>query len=151
MCSSDLTMRSKTEYVIVENEKGRQEPRKIGLAPIQREGMDYEFTTVFDITQNHIATASKDRTNLFHDDFFTLSELTGQKLKDWLETGYEVDARKRQQQILWLRYLNVFNQDAKQAADAMKNVTGKTSFMDCTEADIQALISDIEKKEQLSD
>ena len=84
-CHIIATMRSKTEYVLVENEKGKQEPRKMGLAPIQRDGMDYEFTTVFDLNQNHSVNVSKDRTSLFDGEIFTLSELTGQKLKQWLD------------------------------------------------------------------
>jgi len=60
------TMRSKTEYVIEESANGKKVPRKIGMAPVQREGMDFEFTVVFDVDQNkHYATASKDRTSLF--------------------------------------------------------------------------------------
>lgn len=37
------TMRSKTEYVLEEDEKGKKVPRKIGVAPVQRDGMEYEF------------------------------------------------------------------------------------------------------------
>ena len=60
------TMRSKTEYIIEENDKGKKVPRKIGMAPVQREGLDFEFSLVFDIDQHrHVATASKDRTGLF--------------------------------------------------------------------------------------
>ena len=42
-------MRTKVDYVVEADSKGKQVPKKIGLAPIQREGMDYEFTVVFDI------------------------------------------------------------------------------------------------------
>lgn len=96
-CHIIATMRSKTEYVLVENDKGKQEPRKMGLAPVQRDGMDYEFTTVFDLSQNHIATTSKDRTSLFDGETFTLSEEVGKKLKVWLDTGVDMNARKTQQ------------------------------------------------------
>lgn len=38
------TMRSKTDYVLEKNEKtGKSVPRKVGMAPIQRDGMEYEF------------------------------------------------------------------------------------------------------------
>lgn len=37
------TMRSKVEYVLEEDEKGKKVPRKVGVAPVQREGMEYEF------------------------------------------------------------------------------------------------------------
>lgn len=149
-CHIIATMRSKTEYIQTENENGKKEIVKVGLAPVQREGMDYEFTTVFDLNSNHTATATKDRTSIFDGEIFTLSEFTGEKLKEWLDTGYDVTERKRQQQILWQRYLNVFNQDAKQAADVMKNITGKTNFANCSTDDFQALLNDIEQREQLS-
>jgi hypothetical protein len=42
-----VTMRSKAEYVIEEREgkdgRKKQTPRKVGLAPIQRDGLEYEF------------------------------------------------------------------------------------------------------------
>ena len=39
------TMRSKMDYVVETNEKGKSVPKKVGLAPIQREGLDYECAT----------------------------------------------------------------------------------------------------------
>lgn len=82
------TMRSKVEYALQENDKGRMQPVKMGLAPIQREGMDYEFTIVFDISvDKHLATCSKDRTSLFQDTVSVIGEETGKKIKEWLEEG----------------------------------------------------------------
>lgn len=81
------TMRSKTEYALQTNDKGKQEPKKIGMAPIQREGMDYEFTSVFDMDINHNAIPSKDRTGLFDGKIFKPTTETGITLKTWLEEG----------------------------------------------------------------
>ena len=78
------TMRSKQDYILETNEKGKQAPKKVGLAPIQREGMEYEFTTVFDIGMDHNAAVSKDRTSLFDGEIFKISEKTGIKLMKWL-------------------------------------------------------------------
>lgn len=78
------TMRAKVDYVLETNEKGKQVPKKVGLAPIQREGLEYEFTCVLDLFDNHTCKASKDNTDLFHDDIFMPSEETGQKLMLWL-------------------------------------------------------------------
>lgn len=83
------TMRAKTEYVLEKNDKGRDVPRKVGMAPIQREGMDYEFTTVFDIDLNHNAACSKDRTSMFDGKIFPLNEKTGEQLLKWLDQGTE--------------------------------------------------------------
>lgn len=89
-CHIIATMRSKTEYVLEENERGKQTPRKVGMAPVQREGMDYEFTIVFDIDQaKHIATTSKDRTDLFNGFCNVLSEEHGKMIAEWLNGGTE--------------------------------------------------------------
>lgn len=83
------TMRAKQEYVLETNDKGKQQPKKVGMAPVQREGMEYEFTVMLDVDMNHIASASKDRTSLFDGRFFKIGEDTGAELLQWLETGSE--------------------------------------------------------------
>ena len=87
-CHIIATMRSKTDYAMIQNDKGRTEVRKIGLAPVQRDGMDYEFTTVFDLTMEHTVTVSKDRTGLFDSQIFVISKETGKILSNWLNSGY---------------------------------------------------------------
>lgn len=91
-CHVIATMRSKTEYVLETNDRGKQEPKKVGMAPVQREGMDYEFTTVLELATNHNATVSKDRTSLFDGQIFKPSEKTGEALLAWLETGVDIPA-----------------------------------------------------------
>ena len=87
-CHIIATMRSKTDYAMDKNERGYTEIRKVGLAPVQREGMDYEFGTVFDISLEHVAVASKDRTGLFDSKMpFTISQETGKILRKWLDEG----------------------------------------------------------------
>lgn len=81
------TMRSKTEYVLEDNGKGKKVPRKIGTAPIFRDGIEYEFTTVFEVNQQHIASVSKDRTGLFDGESMLLSPKEGERLYAWLQQG----------------------------------------------------------------
>lgn len=45
--------------------------------------MEYEFTIFFEISQEHVATASKDRTNIFDGKYFTPCEETGRMLVRW--------------------------------------------------------------------
>jgi len=78
------TMRSKTEYVLETNDKGKQVPRKVGMAPVQRDGMEYEFTVVLDISDAHIAHATKDRTSTLDGSYFKVTAQTGAALKEWL-------------------------------------------------------------------
>ena len=83
-CHIIATMRSKTEYIQSENDRGRTEIRKVGLAPIQRDGVDYEFGIVFDLNAEHLATVSKDRTRLFDGNVFNITADTGKLLRQWL-------------------------------------------------------------------
>lgn len=103
-CHVIATIRTKTAYEVVEDERGKKAPKRIGLAPIQRQGMEYEFTCVLDLAvDSHIATASKDRTGLFDAKHFVITEQTGADLLAWLESGEEAvekvdpfaDLRKR--------------------------------------------------------
>jgi hypothetical protein len=90
-CHIIATMRTKQDYVQVE-ENNKKAVKKLGMAPVQREGMDYEFTVVLDLSQEHVATATKDRTSLFDGQHFTPSEETGKQLLEWLNKGAAVPA-----------------------------------------------------------
>lgn len=78
------TMRSKQDYVLDQGEGGKTTPRKVGMAPVQRDGMEYEFTVVLDLAMDHNAVASKDRTDLFEGMVFKPSRDTAKILLDWL-------------------------------------------------------------------
>ena len=88
-CHIIATMRAKQEYVLETNDKGKQMPKKVGMAPVQREGMEYEFTVMLDVDMQHTASASKDRTGLFDGQYMKISEDTGKMLLGWLDTGTE--------------------------------------------------------------
>jgi hypothetical protein len=88
-----LTLRTKTAYEVQESQNGKKVPVKIGLAPVQRDGVEYEFTTILEMSvEGNLATSSKDRTGLFMDKLpFKPSEETGKILKEWLQTGLTFD------------------------------------------------------------
>ena len=86
-CHVIATIRSKQDYVLSEK-NGKYVPEKVGLKGITRDGIDYEFTVVFDIDIKHNATASKDRTCLFMDKpQFVISSETGVAIKNWCNQG----------------------------------------------------------------
>lgn len=86
------TMRCKQDYVLSEK-NGKMVPEKVGLKAVMRDGIDYEFTIVFDINMKHQAIASKDRTNLFTGKpDFTISEETGKAILDWCNDGVSVES-----------------------------------------------------------
>lgn len=55
------TMRAKTEHAMEQDEKGKMRIRKLGLAPIQREGMEYEFDIVATMDDNNNLFITKTR------------------------------------------------------------------------------------------
>lgn len=87
-CHTIATLRVKTEYALEENERGKKQPVKLGLAPVQRDDMEYEFDIVLNIGRDHVATASKDVTFLDRFGQVVTPEL-GRQLIGWLEQGIE--------------------------------------------------------------
>lgn len=83
------TMRSKTEYMQTDD-NGKKTIKKVGLAPVQRDGLEYEFTVMLDIDQEtHYASASKDRTGLFDNKINKITPAVGEQLAEWLNGGSE--------------------------------------------------------------
>lgn len=60
-CHVLTTLRTKTEYVLEDNGRGGKVPRKIGMAPVQRDGLDYEFDVVGDMDWGHTLVVTKSR------------------------------------------------------------------------------------------
>jgi hypothetical protein len=56
-----VTMRSKMEYVQDKDEKGRTQIRKVGLQPVQRDGLEYEFDVVADLDTENTFIVGKTR------------------------------------------------------------------------------------------
>lgn len=83
------TIRSKQDYVLQEK-NGKMVPEKVGMKGVTRDGMDYEFTLVFEIDIKHNAVASKDRTGLFEGKpECRISIETGKQIRDWCIMGEE--------------------------------------------------------------
>ncbi len=82
------TLRSKTDWVMETNDKGKVQPRKVGTEPIQRAGLDFEFDVFGEMDVINQLTITKTR----------CKALTGQQylkpgadlakiLTDWLTDG----------------------------------------------------------------
>lgn len=84
------TLRVKTKTVIETNDKGKSAPRKIGLTPIQRDGIEYEFDVLASMDLNNRMVIHKSR-------YSPLSGLViskpgadvAEELKRWLTVGKE--------------------------------------------------------------
>lgn len=95
------TMRVKTHHDYIDF-NGKKKPVKVGMAPIQREGLDYEFTVVLSLDkESYLYTSSKDRTNIFEGKHEKLSKETGEMLMDWLMSGRSnEDIEKEQIEVI---------------------------------------------------
>lgn len=81
------TGRSKQDYEQGTDSTGKKVVTKLGLAPMIREGTDYEFALHLDLNEAHNAVARKDNTFLFGDDKVTLDLTNGSvanPLAKWL-------------------------------------------------------------------
>jgi hypothetical protein len=82
-----VTLRAKMEYAQEKDGKGKSVVVKLGMMPIQREGVDYEFDLVFDLDAKHYAKTSKVRSTIFDDFYAVLDEKVGAKIIKWVSKG----------------------------------------------------------------
>ncbi|MFF5206156.1 ATP-binding protein [Streptosporangium sp. NPDC000396] len=83
-----VTMRTKTEYVIEEDQRGRKVPRKVGLKPDQREGIEYEFDIVGDLDHENTLVISKSRAKSLSGMVFNKPGMEfAEAVFSWLEAG----------------------------------------------------------------
>ena len=86
-----VTMRTKTEWVIQDNERGKKEPRRIGTKPEQREGIEYEFSVVADMDLDNVLTVTKTRVPPLKRAVVTEpGPDVAQTILDWLNDGGEL-------------------------------------------------------------
>lgn len=88
-----VTMRSKQEYILEETERnGRktQVPRKVGMAPIQRDGVEYEFDLFAEMDLDNNMVITKSRCHALSGGVFTKPGVeVGQQIAAWLDDGAE--------------------------------------------------------------
>ena len=84
-CHIITTTRRKIDYSLDIGSNGRTQVVKHGTKEITREGFEYELTVNFELVNDqHLAKASKDRTNLFSNSpEFVITSKTGEKLLKW--------------------------------------------------------------------
>jgi hypothetical protein len=87
------TYRGKKEYALEDGDNGKKKVTAKGVGAQFREGADYESTVYFEIAQDHMAFASKDRTHLFDGQYFLISPETGRQLYAWLSSADQAPAQ----------------------------------------------------------
>lgn len=85
-----VTLRVKTEYIIEEDSRGKKVPRKIGLRPEQREGLEYEFDVIGDLDLDNNLIVSKTRIPMLHGAVIPKpGPALAVTIADWLADGEE--------------------------------------------------------------
>lgn len=88
-----VTMRVKQEYVQEKDSNNKTTVRKIGLQPVQRDGLEYEFDVIADLDADNNLIVSKSRCSALHGKLFSKAgpEIARTMLA-WLSSGV-VDER----------------------------------------------------------
>jgi len=88
-----VTCRSKSEYSVDKDDRGKTKITKVGTAAVQRQGFEYEFTMAMSMDANHVGFVSKDRTSKYQDKFIEKpGKSLGKELVAWLNEGAEPPA-----------------------------------------------------------
>lgn len=89
------TLRTKMEYVLEMNSKGKMAPRKVGMAPVQRDGIEYEFDLTCTMDREHRLTVDGTRCPDLEEVYECPTQEVGEALAAWLGQG--IDAKPRQE------------------------------------------------------
>lgn len=91
------TMRAKTEYVQEKDPKsGRTTIRKVGMAPIQRDGLEYEFDVVADLDADNNFIVGKTRCSQLAGAVVNKAgKEVARTLKNWLSDGTRSEKNER--------------------------------------------------------
>lgn len=137
------TMRSKMEYTLVEysytGKDGKQRtgsrPEKVGMAPVQRAGVEYEFTVVADMElPSHRLYVSKSRCDVIADAVADpgRSHEVAQAFAEWLATGVKRLSQEQASAILD-RYRQVADESARRELwEAFTTKWGKLSELEAS-------------------
>lgn len=93
------TLRAKTEYVQEKDASGKTSVRKVGLAPVFRDGIEYEFTTFMEIDSEHQVHVTKDRTGVLDDEYFVITPREGERVAKWLASGAEMKPNEESMKV----------------------------------------------------
>ena len=95
------TLRAKTEYVVEQNDKGKAVPRKIGLAPVYKEGWEYNLDFIARMDTDNTMVVEKTRIPEFAGLVVNKpDEEIGKRLAAWLGSGEDVPSPIEQLQVL---------------------------------------------------
>ena len=121
-----VTMRSKMEWVLDQVERNGRTvsvPRKVGMAPVMRQGVDYEFTVVIDMNLEHEGAVTKSRCSDIADVIMRPHRAgeTAETFGRWLNSGEKLATRDQ---------LDALNEVFVTLGDPVERRAAKQAFLD---------------------
>lgn len=102
-----VTMRAKMAYAVSDGDNGKTKVEKLGMEPIQRDGLDFEFDIVGDLTTENDLVIGKTRCSPLKGKVFREAGAdVAAILNDWLVTGIEAPERpwRPDEALDWANY-----------------------------------------------
>ncbi|GBR73969.1 putative AAA family ATPase [Candidatus Termititenax aidoneus] len=137
------SMRSKTEWQTESGNNGKSRPVRVGLAPEQGKGIEYEFDLLLEISPEHYANVIKDRTGKYQDKIIEKpGEDFGRELIEWLKDGKSfADVRKEKvQRVIDLVNTKDYNEQQ------FWGYFGKDQVSDFTDDQLNYAIANLSKR-----
>ena len=142
------TMRSKTEYVMEQNERGKMTPRKVGMAPVQRDGVEYEFDVIGDLNPDNEMVVTKTRCPQLNGQVIKCAgKGVAETLSTWLEGVAVITAEQSAEiEALWkeLKTAGHFTSKDQMLADLIDK-TGKSARNALTETEAADYVGHLKK------
>lgn len=155
-CHLIVTMRSKTEYVMEEyevNGKKKTKPVKVGLEPIQRAGLEYEFDVCGEMNQENELIVSKSRCPALTGQLISKpGEQIALTLQQWLSSGVPGTPAVDREQLLAIsqQELTRLNWTATDGKNFLKANYNKLSRQLLTDEELIAFCNYLQTQESAS-
>lgn len=89
------TVRAKQDHQVQMDAGGKLEIVKLGMQPVQRDQLEYEFQIALNIDMQNNARPSKDNSDIFKSHAGPVTAAQGAQLYNWLEKGEDIFAERR--------------------------------------------------------
>lgn len=122
------TLRAKQEYQAEKDDNDKLQIKKMGLKPIQKDDLEYEFMIVLRTEQNHIAIPTKDNSNLLNENGELITPEHGAKIYQWLELGIDVKEEEEKKRTSLIEQVKLIVNHSDEAAKKLAEFEFKANM-----------------------
>lgn len=151
-CHVIATMRAKMQYIQTQDDKGKTIIKKVGLEPIQRDGMEYEFDIVADMDIDHNLVITKTRCEAL--DGLVVNKPgkeLAETIKAWLTDGAKIEKPQQPAETISDPQRKRLFALAKGNTEKIKEVIAKYGYehtKDIKKEDYEKICKEVELKEE---